>query len=75
MGCAWPATAERLWSALGEAWGPPRPLAASLPFATSFDQGAGERLYLEVPRPTHRKRLPSRTSLFLFVSVLVICYD
>lgn len=57
MGCAWPATAERLWSALGEAWGPPRPLAASLPFATSFDQGAGERLYLEVP-PAH----PSQTS-------------
>jgi hypothetical protein len=44
---AWPAAAERLWSALGDARGAPRPLAASLPFATSFDQGAGARMYLQ----------------------------
>jgi len=44
---AWPAAAERLWGALADARDAPRPLAASLPFATSFDQGAGARMYLQ----------------------------
>ncbi|KAK9845515.1 hypothetical protein WJX81_008418 [Elliptochloris bilobata] len=74
----WPDTAERLWGALGGAWGPPRPLAASLPFATSFDQGAGSRMYLEgrcvsarpwfnlarqQPQPLHQRCAAVRISL------------
>ena len=51
-GAPWQRRAERLWAALGDACGPPRPLAASLPFASSFDQGAGAGMYLEArPNP------------------------
>ena len=47
-GAPWQHTAEQLWAALGAACRPPRPLAASLPFASSFDPGAGAGMYLEV---------------------------
>ena len=47
-GASWQRTAERLWAVLGAACGPPRSLASSLPFASSFDQGAGAGMCLEV---------------------------
>lgn len=46
---------QEFWGRLESSWSPPRATAVSLPFASSFDQGAGLATYQQVPQ--HRPQV------------------
>lgn len=49
----WRLRDHQLWSALADAWVPPRVICYTLPFHSDFNRGAGHKLYCQVRSNFH----------------------